>query len=285
MNFREGLYIAGKYNNEDVEGYVIFNENDEPFITGKKCLVSEMKNIRLKEAQEGGVEDIINNDFTKLDKDKVKKIPDREAERIGDAREKELLSAGVKMQKGEYKDKFVAAKKALAAVGDVAAGDLNDSAVLDKYKEDIAYNENDVDWKNFNKEDEQELLDQQLDAEYDDDLQIPEEDFESAISDSLAEEPESTDIFESPEDEVTIKVSNPKDVPVEILINGSEIQANREAELIDDIESELEECKDFSDKVFLKRLVEKYNLKKSVLKESATLNENIDIIIKEVLKA
>ena len=277
MNFREGLYIAGKYNNEDVEGYVIFNENDEPFITGKKCLVSEMKSIRLKEAQESGVEDIINNDFTKLDKDKVKKIPDREAERIGDAREKELLSAGVKMQKGDYKDKFVAAKKALAAVGDVAAGDLNDSTVLDKYKEDIAYNENDVDWKNFNKEDEQELLDQQLDAEYDD--------FESAISDSLAEEPESTDIFESPEDEVTIKVSNPKDVPVEILINGSEIQANKEAELIDDIESELEECKDFSNKAFLKRLVEKYNLKKTILKESASLNENIDIIIKEVLKA
>ena len=284
MNFREGLYIAGKYNNEDVEGYVIFNENDEPFITGKKCLVSEMKSIRLKEAQESGVEDIINNDFTKLDKDKVKKIPDREAERIGDAREKELLSAGVKMQKGDYKDKFVAAKKALAAVGDVAAGDLNDSTVLDKYKEDIAYNENDVDWKNFNKEDEQELLDQQLDAEYDD-LQIPEEDFESAISDSLAEEPESTDIFESPEDEVTIKVSNPKDVPVEILINGSEIQANKEAELIDDIESELEECKDFSNKAFLKRLVEKYNLKKTILKESASLNENIDTIIKEVLKA
>lgn len=283
MIFREGLYIAGKYNNENVEGYVIFNENDEPFITGKKCLVSEMKSICLKEAQEGGVEDIINNDFTKLDKDKVKKIPDREAERIGDAREKELIGAGVKMQKGEYKDKFVAAKKALAAVGDVAAGDLNDSEILDKYKEEVVYNENDVDWKNFNKEDEQELLDQQLDAEYNDDFQIPEEEFEDAISDSLTNET-STDTYESPEDDVTIKVSNPNKVPVEILINKNEILANKEAELIDDIEAELEECKDFSNKAFLNRLVEKYNLKKSVLKENASLNENIDTIIKEVLK-
>ena len=42
MTFNEGTCIKGKYNNKDVAGYVIFDEDNNPFITGEGCYISEM---------------------------------------------------------------------------------------------------------------------------------------------------------------------------------------------------------------------------------------------------
>lgn len=134
MKINEYTYITGNHNGKEVSGYILFDENNVPFITGEKCKLTEMTNIRITEADpKSNIDDIVNNDFNKLDKKKVIKMKDKEAEKIGAAREKELKKAGVKMQNGDYTNKFIAAQKALAAVG-ATVGDLGDSKVLVKYK-------------------------------------------------------------------------------------------------------------------------------------------------------
>lgn len=132
MELNEYTYITGKHNGKNVSGYILFDENNIPFITGEKCKLSEMTDIRISEAENSNIDDIVSNDFNKLDKKKILKMKDKEAEKVGAAREKELKKAGVKMQDGDYKNRFIATQKAVAATG-VLANELGSSKVLVKY--------------------------------------------------------------------------------------------------------------------------------------------------------
>lgn len=287
MTFNEGTCIKGKFNNRDVIGYVIFDENNNPFITGEKCYLSEMTDIQIDNTyqfnesdMDKNVSDIVNNDFKNLDKKRIMKMKDKEAEKVGDAREKELKKAGVKLQPGQYKDKFVAAQKAVAATG-ILADEIGDSKVLVKYESesdiekdkeqlygdtipaqvstavtgtpiDIENHLDDADWSHFQASNQQatsglDFSDVTLNKIDNPEITSDDEiDYSAYLDDSDIYDddniPANTDTYEDEENDIHIDITNPNDVPIQITVGDNEkvLQAKKEDEVSAEIEEELD---------------------------------------------
>lgn len=147
MIFREGTYITAEYNQQPVKGYVLYNENEEAFITGNNGLkVSDLKNIRISEAEKPeDIDEIVNSDLEKLDKNKVKNMKDADVEKVSAEREKEIMDAGIKVNKGDYAKKLSAGIKAMGVFSKVAQGDITMSDALKKYESSSKA----TDWSSF----------------------------------------------------------------------------------------------------------------------------------------
>ena len=285
MTFNEGTCIKGKYNNKDVAGYVIFDENNSPFITGEGCYISEMTEIQIdnehqfnESDMDKNISDIVNNDFKGLDKKRIMKMKDKEAEKVGKAREKELKKAGVKMLPDQYKDKFVAAQKAIAATG-VLADEVGNSKVLVKYESemnleddnkeqiygdtipaqvstavtgtpvDIENHLDDADWSHFQASNQQatsglDFTDATLskidNPEITSDNEI---DYSAYLDDDDldgfdTEENVELDSYDDEENDIHIDISNPNDVPIQITVGDNEKVLQAKKE--DEVATEIE---------------------------------------------
>lgn len=285
MTFNEGTCVKGKYNNKDVVGYIIFDENENPFITGEGCYISEMTDIQIdnehqfnESDMDKNISDIVNNDFKRLDKKRVIKMKDKEAEKVGAAREKELKKAGVKMNTDQYKDKFVAAQKAIAATG-ILADEIGQSKVLVKYESevtpedenkeqlygdtipaqvstsltgtpiDIENHLNDADWSHFQASNQQatsglDFTDSTLSKIENPEITSDDEiDYSAYLDDTDldgfdTEEKVEVESYDDDENDIHIDISNPNDVPIQITVGDNEKVLQAKKE--DEVAAEIE---------------------------------------------
>ena len=361
MVFKEGTYLKATLNGKEVSGYVMFDENNDPFLTGNnKVKLSNLENIILSEASEEDIDEIVNNDLGRLDQDKVKKIKDKEVDSVSQAREKELQKAGVKIKKGDYADKFAAGLKAMSVFSGVAKGDITMSDALKKYESTseetdlTSIREGDTtlplqgDLVTAQKEDEDTMEDvkEPVDAAITEvnpvedsiveDEPVEEKDDEKVLSDDSTELSQPTPVVDQPtydtvddfmsnteevtttddflskdpltdeetdeiadvisgdsfddddnsdfalNDDVVIKISNPKELPINIEINGKEEKLNNEIdEELDNFKPEEGEA--FSEEAFLEHLCKKYSVaKENILKENCSIEQGICNLITEV---
>lgn len=361
MVFKEGTYLKATLDGKNVSGYVMFDKNNDPFLTGNnKVKLSNLKNIVLSEASEEDIDEIVNNDLERLDQDKVKKIKDKEVDSVSQAREKELQKAGVKIKKGDYADKFAAGLKAMSVFSGVAKGDITMSDALKKYEStseetdltsiregdttlplqgDLVTAQKEDDEKDIiedpkdpvdaaitevSSDDDNYMVDEEATEEKEDvvedkpvELSRPTSVVDQPTYDTVddfmnnTEEVATTDEFLSKDpltdeetdeiasaisgdafddkeedltlnDDVVIKISNPKDLPINIEINGKEETLNNEIdEELDNFKPE--DGESFTEEAFLEHLCKKYSVsKESILKENCSIEQGICNLITEV---
>lgn len=139
MEYQNGQYISAYTENDIIFEGKVYTRNDGTKVVlneSKKWIpVSKLKLIRVIESEETDISSLVDSDLADKDMDKLGALDDTALDKLGGDREKELVTQGIKIKDGEYKNGFVSKIKATKVANDVEAGNISDSEALEKYKQ------------------------------------------------------------------------------------------------------------------------------------------------------
>lgn len=284
MDFQNGQYISAYTENDKIFEGKIYTREDGTQVAlneDKKWIpVSKLKLIRVVESEndDNDIGSLVNNDFEEhdLDIDKLSSLEDTKLEKVGDDREKELVSSGIKLNPGEYKDAFVSKVKSEKIAKDANAGNISVTKALEKYKQskdaDIkmrvekslkeSFNDNSIELDDI-------LDDDLFENDYDENVYDATEDsdFDDDYFENMASEFE--EIYDS---DLEDDFSDDDELDSDLVYKGTEDENTTEdAEAA--IESEIDKYADsvevYNDKEMFEHLCKKFNVdSKKLLKEN-----------------
>lgn len=139
MAYQNGQYISAYTENDIIFEGKVYTRNDGTKVVlneNKKWLpITKLKLIRVIESEETDISSLVDTDLADKDMEKLGGLDDTALDKLGDTREKELISNGIKINDGDYKNSFVSKIKASKVAADAEAGNISDSAALEKYKQ------------------------------------------------------------------------------------------------------------------------------------------------------
>lgn len=139
MEYQNGQYISAYTENDIIFEGKVYTRNDGTKVVlneNKKWIpINKLKLIRVIESEETDISSLVDTDLADKDMEKLGGLDDTALDKLGDTREKELISNGIKINDGDYKNSFVSKIKASKVAADAEAGNISDSAALEKYKQ------------------------------------------------------------------------------------------------------------------------------------------------------